>query len=69
LFTFLLEGGDREAVSKREKFVYIFAFDFQLVAVDVAEEHHHEVVGYVIVGGLPLLFLCEVMRELSFEIN
>lgn len=52
-----------------EEFVDILAFYFQLVAVNVAQEHHHEVIRHIIIGGLSLFLLCKVMRKLCFKVD
>jgi hypothetical protein len=40
-----------------------------LVAVNVAQEHHHEVIRHIIIGGLSLFLLCKVMRKLCFKVD
>ena len=35
----------------------------------MAEEHHEEVVGDIVVGGHALLLLCEVVRERGLEVG
>ena len=65
----LLKCVRKQGKTYGEELVDVLGLDFDGVGVDVAQEHHEEVVRHVVVGRHSLLFLCEVVGERGLEVS